>query len=202
VTDDFDRRLDEPYSSEDLGRIAESLDPSALSNDQIKALRIAAQKYFGEAEFENKLGPDYQLPPLISSRKDRRKALKRVANYARCLKDALADEAFKLLGNDQRPVFDADALDKLATTADKVADNLPKGGPDPEVSRKLFVGDLVPIFEAVTQQRATRRHDPLSGLDYGPFLEFAKRALKPLNAGALKGLEHVVRKVLKEQSTK
>jgi len=201
VTDDHDRLFDEPYSPGGLERFAEILGVPALSDDQIEALYRAALGYIFIAEYEGKFRPDDHRPPFRPSRKEQGKALKRVAKAARSLKDALADRALMFLGDDQRPVFDADALDELARTADKAADDLPKGGPDPELARIVFVRDLVPIFEAVTQQRATRRHDPDSALDYGPFLDFAKAALKPLNPGALKGLDHVVRKVLKERST-
>ena len=203
MTDDHDRLFDEPYSPEVLGRFDEILGVPALSDDQIEALHRAAQMYIFIAETEAKPGASEKWRRFLPTRKERRKALQRVAEAARALKDALENQALLFLEKkDKLPAPDPSALDALAATAVKAAERIPGGGDDPKLARNTFVRRLADIFEDATPHPATRRHDGISGLDYGPFLEFAQAALKPLNARALKGLEHDVRRVAEGRSAK
>ena len=193
----------QPYSPADLSQIAKVLGISKLSAKHTSRLKNAALTYLFLAAAEPKPGTSDNLPPILPGRSARRKALQRVAKAARTLKAALEDQALIFLEEREKILLsDPECLDQMAILADKEAEQIPKGGPDPKLARLVFVRRLAEIYEDITQRPARRQHDPMSGLDSGPFLEFTKAALKPLNKYALKGLEHVVRQVDEERSSK
>ena len=187
-----------PYGPKHLADIAEALEVPALSAEHSEQLQDAAQYYLLLAGAEAK--PKSDRLPIFASKRERRSALRRVAKDARALKKALEDRAITEVRNKLLDKADPDALDELATIAERLANEIPKGGPDPKVARFYFVKNLSEIFEAVKQRPASRRHDPLTGLDDGLFLEFARTALRPLNPAALKGLEHEVRDIVTQRS--
>ncbi len=192
-----------PFSPADLSQIAKVLGISELSAEHTSRLQNAALGYLFVAGTEAKPGASDNSPPILPSRSERRKALQRVAKAVRALKAALEDRALSFLEErDKLSVSDPENLDQLAATADRAAERIPLGGADPKLARLTFVRNLAVFYEDVTPRRATRGHDPMSGLDSGRFLEFTKAALKPLNKDALKGLENVVRQVSEERSSK
>ena len=200
VIDVPDDRIDSPYDPEDLALLASKVGLSALSPKHAGELEHAALYYFFEAELEAKPGSGEKWRPLLPSRSEQRTALRRIAEAARSLKIALADQAILFLNKKyQLPALKAKVLDELAAAADRAAEQVPRGGADPKLARIKFVRQLAEIYEGITQQPATRQHDALSGLDCGPFLDFVRAALKPLNPSALKGLEHDVRHVAEER---
>ena len=168
------------FKADDLDRIAYALNVSVLSAEHIEKLEQAALRYRLNYFVEEKPGPDDKWRGELPTRNEQRKAL----------------------DSDLLPKFDTDSLEKLAKAADHTAKKIKGGGEDPKLDRITFVCQLAEIYEDITQKPATRQHDPMSGLDSGPFLDFAKAALKPLNAPTLKGLEHVVRQVVKIRSVK
>ena len=193
----------QPYSPADLSQIAKVLGISKLSAKHTSRLKNAALTYLFLAATEPKPGTGKNSRRLLPSRSDRRKALRRVAKAARALKAALEDQALIFLEEREKILLsDPECLDQLAILADKEAEQIPKGGPDPKLARLVFVRRLAEIYEDITQRPARRHHDPMSGLDSGPFLEFTKVALKPLNKFALKGLDHVVQQVDEERYPK
>ncbi len=193
----------QPYSPADLSQIAKVLGISKLSAKHTSRLKNAALTYLFLAAAEPKPGTSDNSPPILPSRSAQRKALQRVAKAARALKAALEDQALIFLEEREKILLsDPECLDQLAILADKEAEQIPGGGSDPKLARLVFVRRLAEIYEDITQRPARRQHDPMSGLDSGPFLEFTKTALKPLNKDALKGLEHVVRRVDEERSSK
>ena len=203
MTDSQDQPPDPAYSPEDLRQFARTLGIPDLSPAHIKQMESAALGYLFLDLTEANPGASEKWLRLLPTRKERRNALQRVAKAARALKDALENQALIFLEKkDKLPAPDPGALDALATTAVKAAERIPGGGDDPKLARITFVRRLADIFEDATPNQATRRHDGITGLDYGPFLEFAQAALKPLNARALKGLEHDVRRVAEERSAK
>ena len=192
-----------PYSPADLCQIAKVLGVSKLSVEHTSGLKNAALTYLFLAATEPKPGTSKKSQRLLPSRSARRTALHRVAEAARALKAALEDQALIFLEEREKILLsDPECLDQLAILADKEAEQIPGGGPDPKLARLVFVRRLAEIYEDITQRPARRQHDPMSGLDSGRFLEFTKVALKPLNKDALKGLEHVVRQVDEERFSK
>lgn len=189
------------YGPDDLRKFAKIIGRS-LTTEQIERLERAAWEYRFQAELKLKSGPDDDWSRILPSRSELRKALRRVAKDAQALKRTLRDQATLFIGRDGRLEFDTQSLDELTEAADLAATQISSAGPDPKEARRTFVRDLADIYEDAAQRRATRRHDPISGLDCGPFLEFAQAALKPLNASALTGLDHVVREVAAERSAK
>ena len=190
------------FKADDLDRIAYALNVSVLSAEHIEKLEQAALRYRLNFFVEEKTGPVDNWRGELPTRNEQRKALHRVSEAALELKDALEDRVIHFLDSDLLPKFDTDSLEKLAKAADHTAKKIKGGGEDPKLDRITFVCQLAEIYEDITQKPATRQHDPMSGLDSGPFLDFAKAALKPLNAPTLKGLEHVVRQVVKIRSVK
>ena len=192
-----------PYSPADLNQIAKLLGISKLSVEHTSQLQHAALTYLFLDATEPKPGARKNSWRLLPSRSARRKALQRVAKTARALKAALEDQALIFLEEREKKLLSApECLDQLVILADREAEQIPKGGPDPKLARLVFIRRLAEIYEDITQRPARRHHDPMSGLDSGPFLEFTKAAFKPVNKGALKGLEHVVRQVDEERSSK
>jgi hypothetical protein len=78
----------------------------------------------------------------------------------------------------------------------QVAAAIPTGGGEPKLARHHFIRALADIYYDVRGVEPKRRHDPVHVRDYGPFPDFVRAALKPLDPGALKGVEHEVRAVL------
>ena len=203
MTSADDKLIKPRYSPDDWKKLAEHLDVSELPDHLADKLRIAAQNYLILEDIEREPEPDERWwRPFLPGRSKRRNALQKVATAARALKRALADPAIVLRREDEKlPDIDLEVLDELAAAADKTREQISERGSDPKDARISFVRHLAEIYEQATQRPATRRHDPLSGLDYGPFLEVSKTALRPLNASALKGLEHVVGRVTAERSS-
>ena len=196
-----DETVEPIYGPGDLSQFAKIIDQS-LTAEHTERLEKAAWVYRFLAGLERKPGPDDDWYRILPSRSERRKALQRVAKQARALKRTLKDRAITFLGKDQKLTFDTQSLDDLAEAADLAVGQIPLGGADPKEARIFFVRLLADIYEDATPRRATRRHDPISGLDCGPFLEFVQAGLRPLDASALKGLEHDVRRVAAEQSSR
>ena len=204
MTSAGDKLIKPRYSPDDWKKLAERLEVSELSDDLANELRIAAQNYLILADIEREPEPDERWwRPLLPGRSKRRKALQKVAKTARELKGALADPAIVLRREEEKlPDIDLEVLDELAAAADKTREQIPGKASDPKDARITFVRHLAEIYEQVTQCPVTRRFDPISELDCGPFLDFTKAALKPLDESALKGLEHDVRRVVAERSAK
>ncbi len=197
-----DETIEPIYGPGNLSQFAKIIDIPPLTAEHTEQLERTAWVYRFLAGLERKPGPDDDWDRILPSRSERRKALQQVAKQARALKRTLKDRAIIFLGKDQLPAFDTQSLDDLAEAADLAAGQVPLGGADPKEARITFVRLLAEIYEDAAQRPATRQHDPFSGLDCGPFLEFARAALKPLNASALKGLEHDVRRVAAERSSR
>ena len=200
VTDHLDKISEPPYGPDDLKHLAEVLDVSVLSPSHIEQLQGAARGYILLTEIERKPGPDEDWEAALPNRSTRREALKNVATAARTLKEALEDRAIVFLDEvDKLPVSDTVFLDELSQAAERATERIPLAGADPKDARITFLRCLADIYEDVTGQEPTRRHDYTSGLDYGPFLDFAKSAITPFYPEALKGLEHDVHKVVAER---
>lgn len=204
MTSADDKLIKPRYSPDEWKKLAEHLDVSELPDHLADKLRIAAQNYLILEDIEREPEPDERWwRPFLPGRSKRRNALQKVATAARALKRALADPAIVLRREDEKlPDIDLEVLDELAAAADKTRKQIPGKGSDPKDARISFVRHLAEIYEQVTQGPVTRRFDPISELDCGPFLDFTKAALKPLDKSALKGLEHDVRRVVAERSAK
>jgi len=199
-------KIDQPYSDDELREIVGVHGIERLTNPIRKQLEYAAGYYLFEWEAERpaEVGEGWLYPP----RKVRRAAYEKVAKKARELRDALEapgfQRAFKHRFPEEKetwPEFDLEQLEVLAQAAERAATKVRKTGADPRVARRNFIKRLVPVFEAVTEEKAARWHDPIATKDTGLFLEFVEKCLRPLtSAGADSGLDDDVRRALKEMS--
>ncbi len=166
--------------------------------------------------------------PFRPGRRQKREALKRVAEAARRLSSASAHEVERHRNRlnqalDARELWFTDLdkqranldlsdpadVERLAQIAESVADQIPKTSHEPKPARKVFIRELVPIFKSITDQRAGRRvrqreanhSEGSQSEEYGPLLDFVCAALKPLNPSALTGVDADIKTVLKEFKT-
>jgi len=70
-------------------------------------------------------------------------------------------------------------------------------GKEPDLARRNLVRRLAEIFQRVTGKRPSRSHNSASGLDAGPFLDFVRAILKDIDPDGRKGVEHVIREIIK-----
>src|SRR5262249_28795170 len=151
-------------SESDRRRLAAALGLSALTSAIVEGLAEAARGY----QFSEMADRDQR-------RSERRKALKLIARQARALEESLQTDALTHQALHSRVLVGDLAL--LADSAEQLAEQIPRGGGDPKLARKSFIRDLAKIFRDATGKRPTRRHDPIKGEDYGPFLDFVRAAL-------------------------
>jgi len=202
--DTISAKIDQPYSDDELREIVGVHGIERLTNPIRKQLEYAAGYYLFEWEAERpaEAGEGWLYPP----RSVRRAAYKKVAKKARELKGALeapgVQQAFKYRFPEEKetwPEFDLEQLEALAQAAERAATKVRKTGADPRVARRNFIKRLVPVFEAVTEEKAARWHDPIATKDTGLFLDFVKKCLGPITPeNAERGLADDVRLALEE----
>jgi hypothetical protein len=88
----------------------------------------------------------------------------------------------------------ADEVETWANNADAVLRSLPKRGAEEKRARHQLIRDLADIFHAIGKQ-PTRRHNAMTGKDYGPFRDFVHLVLQSIDPNALRGSDHDIRAV-------
>lgn len=178
------------FGDRDFKDFADLLGVGPLSPELVDRLEVAALTYRFLRKLENRL--DYS--PTHS---ERRKLLNKAAVEARHLAGTLtllhksgADCSSKSRG------ITPDQLEKLANLLTEIAREIPRGGKNPENSRRILIRRLAEVYTAATGCPATRRHDYDTGKDYGPFLEFVRAVLARIDEPRLRGIEHVVRETV------
>ena len=184
------------FGSDELKRIAEILGKPKLSKNYAERFQRAALMY------EFMAGSD----PLRATRAQRRKAFKRVEKAALELKDAIGSVALMFIDDKlSLPMSDTRFLAELAKKAREAAKRVPPTAPDPEQARTMFVRDLASIYMDVIKRKPTRIAKYEEGYfaeESGVFRELVVASLEPLNPDALKGINDLIRKVVREISHK
>ncbi len=184
------------YGSDELKRFAKILGKPKLSKNYAERFQRAALVY------EFMAGSD----PLRSTRAQRRKAFKRVERAALELKDALGSVALMFIDDKlSLPMSDTRFLAELAKDAREAAKRVPPTAPDPEQARTMLVRDLACIYIDVKKKKPTRTAKYEEGYfagESGVFRELVVASLEPLNPDALKGIDDLIRKVVREISHK
>ena len=180
------------FGSDELKRIAEILGKPKLSKNYAERFQRAALMY------EFMAGSD----PLRATRAQRRKAFKRVEKAALELKDAIGSVALMFIDDKlSLPMSDTRFLAELAKKAREAAKRVPPTAPDPEQARTMFVRDLASIYMDVIKRKPTRIAKYEEGYfaeESGVFRELVVASLEPLNPDALKGINDLIRKVVRE----
>ena len=184
------------FGSDELKRIAEILGKPKLSKNYAERFQRAALMY------EFMAGSD----PLRATRAQRRKAFKRVEKAALELKDAIGSVALMFIDDKlSLPMSDTRFLAEFAKDAKEAAKRVPSTAPDPEQARTMFVRDLASIYMDVIKRKPTRIAKYEEGYfaeESGVFRELVVASLEPLNPDALKGINDLIRKVVREISHK
>lgn len=205
--------LDEPFPPAAYGKFAGILSVRTLTEAQWQSLKQAALVYLFIYEMDLKPGPGEKWKAIVPTRKQRRDALIRVIDAANDLHSTLTHPDLKLrVGEGSVPDFDRSALDVLVARCKALLETIPQRGADPKPAREVLVRQLAGVFEAVTEQRPTRRIDPSAHKRgqtgaHGPFHQLCATVLAylpPHNSevfdqaikAASKGLDDVIKRVL------
>jgi hypothetical protein len=176
------------YGEADLQQLAKTLAVDVLAPEIADRLQQAAQAYLFAV-----------LVDRDPSRKEKHKVLQGAAKKLRAIvrgAHAVLADLDKLDAPTSQALKSLGALIGFAEAMEQLAETIPKSGGDPERARHHFVEALRGIYHDARGEVPKRRHDPVRRKDYGPFLDFVCAALTPIDPGALKGIEHVVRAVL------
>lgn len=179
---------------EKLSAICKSLGLDSLPPELLEDIEQAANNYLDEVEWAGFLPTRAEKREMLDSLKEQS------ASYIKVLRQ-LDSETIRMLeahGANRLPIEECESL---AKASDDILRGYKARGKDPATARLYLVTRLAAIFQTATGHPPTRHHDPKSGLDKGPFLNFVRAILGFIDPDARKGIEHVIREALasKEQ---
>lgn len=181
-----------PYSDADLKRIARSLNRSTLSEESVNVLTDAAMAFCLAAIADRNHGT-----------KQRRRQFERIAVLAGRLAKRLRQ--LNAMSAQQLRTVGPNDLELLAISAEGAISVLRRRIDDPEQMRFEFVGELYDVFVAEMDELPTRSR-PGKGkkrkirVGRTQFERFVDAALKPINPAAAKGIDRVIKAILKRRS--
>jgi hypothetical protein len=198
------------YSKADLATIARAAGLTKFPAEHVKDLQDVAARY-RLAQWMQAEG----LPP----RCEIRELLEQLAEAARTGTDAALTDAWanlpypavKLLYAEAPPLLDIagqsasvteyrDEMRRdLGEAATRAAAKVPPGA-EPTRARLAFVQAIAPLFVELTGLEPTRRTRSVNGpsVAYGPFLEFVRAALHPIDPALVPGVEADIAKLRRQ----
>jgi hypothetical protein len=173
------------YSGDQWKPIAKALGLPRPTQYLKRAVTQAAEEYHWAKTSEK-----YRL-----GRAERRWQLEQIIVNAKALEAALRKLDYPTTKLLEAPIS-VDDITLLVTTVEQAIDRIPKTSGEPKKARLQYVRELARIFEIVTGRRPARRvHDR----ECGPFHEFVKACLSPIDARATQGVEADIRKAVRRQ---
>lgn len=200
----IDAALEGPiYDDDQLKAFADILGIEEWSQEQVAALEQAALGYIFLAALPEEPPPDQadQWARVWPKRKEIAKALESAA--ARKSTSAHQDEdlypLWFLESSEIKTLETAKSPEAFAKHARAFAEMYRKPGRDSVPERRIFIRELATIFEAATKRPPTMRRNKDDDRLAGPFHDFVRDALTPLDPHRASTLESDIRAVLKER---